>query len=454
MLRRTIALGFLLAAAQLLAAAEDDLDARLRAMQAQFEKLNQKVEAQQQTIDEQKKKIEEQQRLLVSITTKTPVATVDDKIMQRLGRVEKHADEAILIASRKKPNDINPAIGAALDTSFGYFDGPHDHAVRPAGNDFAIRGAELLFSADVDPYFKTYMVLNATPDPANNDEAVPSLEEAAIMTTSLSHVQIKGGRFFMPFGRLSMIHDHDLPFTTRPPSIDNYVGGESQGDGIQVQALVPVDHFFQLTGGVFNKLGANFPVAIVDNHRSGTDSTYFAKALTSFDLGESHTFDWGISTAQVPDPEIRRNLVDMELTYHWHPTTSPLREKLVWGTELLHNELRSLQEIPPATLGAPPTFTRADKHGYGGYSYVEYFLDSNWSAGPRVDLFQNTDPNVDSRRNFEQTYAAFVSYKFSEFSRLRLEYDRHEYADGKIANEAYLQWTVFWGAHTHNFDMR
>jgi len=71
-----------------------------------------------------------------------------------------------------------------------------------------------------------------------------------------------------------------------------------------------------------------------------------------------------------------------------------------------------------------------------------------------VDLFQNVDPNVDPRHNLEQTYTAFVTYRFSEFSRLRFEYDRHEYFDGRKANEAYLQWTVFWGAHTHNFDLR
>src|SRR5437016_2350760 len=102
---------------------------------------------------------------------------------------------------------------------------------RPIGNDVRLRGAELVFYTDVDPYFKSYIVVNGAADASANDEAIPSLEEAAIYTTSLSHAQVKGGRFFMPFGRYSMIHDHDLPFTTRPPSLDNYVGGESAGDG-------------------------------------------------------------------------------------------------------------------------------------------------------------------------------------------------------------------------------
>ena len=138
----------------------------------------------------------------------------------------------------------------------------------------------------------------------------PSLEEAAIYTTSLSHVSIKGGRFFMPFGRLDMIHDHDLPFTTRPPSLDNYIGGESQGDGVQVQALMPMDHFLQFTGGVFNKAGADFPIQPVGTRRDAEDLTYFTKALTSFDSAQDHTFEWGVSSLQVPDSNTRRSLAE------------------------------------------------------------------------------------------------------------------------------------------------
>jgi hypothetical protein len=251
-----------------------------------------------------------------------------------------------------------------------------------------------------------------------------------------------------------MIHDHDLPFTTRPPSLDNYVGGESQGDGVEVTALIPIDHFLQITGGVFNKAGAAFPIQPVGTRRDAEDLTYFTKAMTSFDYGQDHTFEWGLSSLQVPDSNTRRNLLNMEFTYKWHPQGIGLRERLVWGTELMHNDLRSTMTIPGATPDEAPTFRQKSKLGHGGYSYIEYFIDRNWSVGPRVDLFQNVDPNVNPRHNLEQTYTAFVSYKFSEFSRLRFEYDRHEYTDGKSANEAYLQWTVFWGAHAHNFDMR
>ncbi len=433
----------------------EELGPQLHVLQTRVDALLKTVASQANKIDEQRARIDQQDQALQRMVQSAPIAP--DAVLARIERADAQSAQAIKIASRKKPNELNMSIGAAIDTSYSFFDGPKSDANgRAAGSDFAVRGAELVFYTDVDPYFKTYMVLNATPDPKNNDEAVPSLEEAAIMTTSLSYAQVKGGRFFLPFGRLSMIHDHDLPFTTRPPSLDHYVGGESSGDGVQVQALLPISHFLQITGGAFNKVGAETPLTnTVGNRRDGNELSYFAKALTSFDIGTDHTIEWGVSSVQNPATETRRDLLDMELTYKWHPSGSPLRERLVWGTEILREDLRTQFHAAPAGDPLDDSIAQgAARRGYGGYTYAEYFLNRNWSLGPRVDLFENVDPQIVSKRTYDQTYTAFLSYKFSEFSRLRFEYDRQYLFDGRSANQFYLQWTVFWGAHTHSFEQR
>src|SRR6185295_3147430 len=127
--------------------------------------------------------------------------------------------------------------------------------------------------------------LNATGDATENDEAVLSVEEAAISTDSLRPITLKAGRFFAPFGRLSMFHNHDLPFTTRPRSLEAYVGGESGGDGAMATARVPIEHFLELSGGVFNKVGSDSPLLnSAGERRGGAELTYFMKALTSFDF--------------------------------------------------------------------------------------------------------------------------------------------------------------------------
>jgi len=347
---------------------------------------------------------------------------------------------------------LNMAIGAAVDTSFGYTSVRAGDYDRPAGADFRMRGAELVFSMDVDPFFKSYLVVNASGDGENNDEATLSVEEAAIYTTSLSHVTVKGGRFFAPFGRLSSIHDHDLPFTTRPRSLDTYVGAESGGDGVQVQALIPIQHFLQITGGAFNKLGGEFPLLnATGQHRDGSEMTFFLKALTSFDYCNDHTVELGASAIEVPSDRIHRDLTNVEVTYKWHPKIgSALKEKLIVGAELMRNCVRTQFEVD----AGPPRVLSADRRtGYGGYAYAEYFHTRHWSMGARADFFQNVDPTLASTRT-DQTYTAFATYKFSEFSRLRIEASRHEYFNGRQGNEFLIQWTAFWGAHAHDFNGR
>ena len=435
----------------------EDVPAQLKAMQAQIEKLSTAVERQSQTIAEQKREIDAQKKELEALRQAAPAsAPMIDDILKKYDiledKLEERTAQAIKIASRKKPGDANIAIGGAIDTSFGYATGNPEDYDRPTGNDFRLRGAELVFTADIDPYFKAYMVVNAAGDAEAGDEAALSVEEAAIYTTSLKYCMVKGGRFFVPFGRLAMIHDHDLPFVTRPRSLDTYVGGESGGDGIMVQALIPTRHFLQISGGAFNKLGAEFPLLNgAGQRRDGAELTFFGKVLTAFDFCEDHTLEVGASAIETPDKKIHRDLTNLELTYRWHPKNgSALREKLIAGAELMRNESSTQFELDP---GPPPIFAGDRRTGYGGYAYAEYFHTRHWSMGPRIDFFQNVDPTLPTKRT-DQTYSLFATYKFSEFSRLRFEASRHEFFNGRQGNEFLLQWTVFFGAHVHDFNSR
>ena len=98
---------------------------------------------------------------------------------------------------------------------------------------------ELNIAGSVDPFARGYAVLNASADPVTGEAAV-GVEEAAIVTTSLPwNLTLKAGRFFGEFGRLSYIHDHELPFVFRPIVLDAYIGGESRTDGAQLNWLLP-----------------------------------------------------------------------------------------------------------------------------------------------------------------------------------------------------------------------
>jgi hypothetical protein len=435
------------------ARADDEVVAQLKLMKAQLDKLAEKVDSQQQTISAQQKKIDDQERKLLSIAAgPAPVGNGPGaKILERLENVEYQAAHASKLAARAGKEETKLHVEAAVDTAFRYYDGRARNAERPAGNDFSVRSAQLSFSAQVDKHFKSYIVLNAIPDAEEGDEAAPELEEAAIYTTSLDKIQVKGGRFFADFGRLSSFHNHDLPFTTRPRSLEAYVGGESIGDGVQIQYQLPVTPFVQITAGAFNKLGEGFPLLnAAGDRRNGAELTYLFKAFSRFDLSDDHRIEAGVSSIQVPDHLIRRNLNNLELRYTWRPDNKP---RLVWGTELMRNELRTrfvTNAEDVELLGDDPILARETRSGFGGYSYLEYFWDRNWSFGTRVDAFQNTDPAEESSRTYDQTYSLFATYRFTDASFIRFEGNRREYFNGDNANEFYLQWSVLLGGHSHD----
>src|SRR5262249_28526026 len=150
---------------------------------------------------------------------------------------------------------------------------------------YEFRSAELGLSASVDPFVRAYAFINGTNDGVD-------VEEASMVTTSLPwNLTVQGGRFFADFGRLSKWHDHDLPFVNRPIVLDEYVGGESQADGLQVSWLAPTDLYLNLTGGLYNKIGADNER--VDNNvpRNFSAFTYLGRAATYLNLADEHGLD-------------------------------------------------------------------------------------------------------------------------------------------------------------------
>src|SRR5205814_9589236 len=161
---------------------------------------------------------------------------VTEQIMRRI-------QPSLTAANKTFPSQFNPAIGFIIDTVGSY-------SANQGGN-FELRAAELGISASVDPFVRGYTIITGS------NQGGFDVEEAAIVTTSLPYnLGVKGRRFFADFGRLSKFHDHDLPFVNRPTVLDEYVGGESQADGMQVSWLAPTDQYINLTGGMYNKIGA------------------------------------------------------------------------------------------------------------------------------------------------------------------------------------------------------
>jgi hypothetical protein len=387
------------------------------------------------------------------------------------------------------PSQFNPTLTLGIDTIGSYRsrnqgfnpgdgsggrDGGRAFSNRPAGADFNLRSAELFIAADVDPFTKAYGVLNASADAAGNDEATLTVEEAAIVTTRLPYnLTVRGGRFFADFGTLAHRHDPELPFVDRPPSLDAFVGGESQTNGVEVSWLAPTPFYLKMTGAVGNKLGADTTDGVsAGQSRPIKGLTYLGRLLTYFDINDDHNVELGGSIAETPNAEDRTNvgrferrLIGMDFKYRWYPLGRGLRQNLTLAGEWLYDvgEADSVNGGRRVNvLGAP-----VRQGAWGGYAYVEYRLSKEWRPGFRFDYFQLqseplmvTNPgtglfgstrNAAGHRTDNRTWSPYLAWYPSEFQRFRLQYNRADRGNANDVNEFFLQWTVFLGNHGHGF---
>ncbi len=304
--------------------------------------LRQELEAVKQQLRRVEQRMQEQDELIRKLTVEkqaAPVATPapavateeEQKKTQALRQqieedIEEKLQPALAAANKTFPSQFNPAIGFVIDTVGSY--------TRQNQANFEFRSGELGLSASIDPFARGFAIINGSNDGVD-------VEEAGIVTTSLPYnLTVKGGRFFADFGRLSKFHDHDLPFVNRPTPLDDYVGGESQADGVETSWLVPLtSQYVKLTGGWYNKMGADNERVSNTAPRQFSQFTYMGRANTYFNLGDAHGIDLGVSDAYTPKVEVdeghSRNLLDVDLTYRYTPLSRGRLSRLDLGKRVL-----------------------------------------------------------------------------------------------------------------------
>jgi hypothetical protein len=442
--------------------------------------LEETLKKQEQTIKEQQKIIEElktdmkrakppdQQEVTQPKETPPPVAqeaqkpSTPEQMQQQVQQLKEEVDQVVEAQKKSILSVFNPAIGFVGESILSYNTKPSNEtgSDRPGGIDFFLRSMELNLAASVDPFAKAYVVFNASADPVTG-EASAEVEEAAIQTTSLPwNLTLKGGRFFAEFGRLSYIHDHELPFVNRPLVLDQYVGGESKTDGAQLNFLLPIPHYVSLTAGVGDQFGDT--PNNVGNFRHFSELNYWGRASTYFDLTPNISLETGISALWNPNEddsnvtvqpdgstfnEQRRLLVGGDLVVRYQPLRNNQFRSLTWGTELLYSDNRYLVTSPS---GAESKQTVGS---FGLYSYLAYKFHRQWTTGFLFDWVENAQ-NKDAQTF---AYSPYITWAISHWNQLRLQYTHttNNAATGLKNNDAiYLQWAWIIGSHAHGWQER
>ena len=291
--------------------------------------------------------------------------------------------------------------------------------------------SEASFQAVVDPYARADFFVSF------GEEGV-ELEEGFVTLTSLpGGLLTKVGKMRAAFGKVNSLHNHVLPWTDRPLVTQNLVGGEEGIDdaGISVARLIPNPWLFlEATGQVFRGDSGE------DFFRSSQrgDLSYVGHLRAYHDITEDSNLDFGFSLSRghnaagiVDGADVGRfttKLYGIDATFRWRPLSRSIYHSFVGRTEWIWSR-RDQFDGTQAAMGM--------------YLSGDYQLARRWFAGARLDRSNraNDASLVDTGGSF------LVTYWPSEFSQVRGQYRRTNYAVGPSANELLFQFQFSIGAH-------
>ena len=459
-----------------------DFDQRLKQMQESFEQREREMEARfDKKITAQDAEIEALKKQLAETAMNPPAPPVTGSpptntvTAEQLKDLNDKVDQVAEAQKKTLMSEFNPSIGLVGETVFSYRSKGSDEtgSDRPGGFDVWQRSIELNVAASVDPFAKGYAVINASADAATG-EATLGVEEAALQTTSLpGNLELKAGRFFGEFGRLAYIHDHELPFVNRPLVLDEYIGGESQSDGLQLNWLPPIPHYVSVTAGVGDHFGADSPNP--DNpgtYRQFSGLNFWGRLSSYWDVTPDWQLEAGISGLWNPREEDRggilsqpnglglvpltltekeRRLAGADIKLSYVPLQNNQFQSFTWGTEVLYSDNRYLADPD----GIPNNGDEFNENvgSVGLYSYVAYKWSRQWSAGFLFDWVQSAQNHSDETT----AYSPFITFALSHWNQLRLQYTHtdHNAVSGLKPDDAiYLQWAWIIGAHSHGWQQR
>ena len=449
--------------------ADDDLKA-LRAEIAQMK------HAYEQRIESLEK------RLAQAETTSTQAKAVADQAATQTAR-----------AGEGKANAFNPEIGLVMQGQYknmkdvpertitgfwpatGHNHGGATHAEDPRG--FSLDHSELMFGANIDPWWRGQLMLGVRDDEVE-------VEEAWVQTLGLGHgIGFKGGRIRSGIGYLNEQHAHAWDFADAPLMYTVMFGDHASyaQDGVQLKWVAPTETFIEL-GAEFGR-GAEFPGT--DRNKNGTNNGAIF-AHVGGDIGASHSWRAGVSylrtTAKgreahfedvggleaqgVFDGDSRTWIADF--VWKWAPEGNAKYRNFKlqgeWFQRRESGRLNCLDEdlvgnaCDPGLAGASVLSDYKTRQS-GWYLQGVYQFTPNWRAGLRYDRLDSgeRDFGINAANLVVDSYdpsrsSIMVDYSWSEFSRLRLQYAHDKSMAGITDSQVTLQYIMSLGAHgAHKF---
>jgi len=283
---------------------------------------------------------------------------------------------------------------------------------------------EVGFQAIVDPYARGDFFLSF------GHEGV-ELEEGYLTFTSLpAGLLVKAGKMRSDFGKVNLLHNHNLPWIDRPLATDNLLGGEEglNDAGVSVSRLLPApgDTFLEFTGQV---LRGESEELFESSRRS--DVAFVGHLKGYRDLTESTNLELGGSIARGHNDfgsDFVTQIYGFDATLRWKPLRRAIYRSFLFRSELTWSRRREPLDIQRA---------------FGFYSMAEYRLTRRWTAGGRYDW---SERGQDARQH-DSGGSLVLTFWPSEFSQVRGQLRRTRYAENSTAYELLFQLLFNLGAH-------
>jgi hypothetical protein len=383
---------------------------------------------------------------------------------------------AFPVAAQNAGSGFNPRITLILDGKYSDYDlDPEEYEIpgmlldneaEMPSEGFAIGESELAIDANIDDQFRGWASIGIE---SEDGETEVELEEAYIATLALpAGLGAKFGRFYSDIGYLNRQHPHAWDFADSPLVYKAFFAGQLGDDGVQLTWVAPTDLFIEL--GAEALRGTSFPSDGEDRDGVGAWSAF---ARVGGDVGTGGSWRAGlwhydgdaddrqtgedVKTGYTGDSEI----TGADFVYKWAPNGNPAQRNFVFQAEYMYRSESGTVVFDPDGAAEESKY---DGDQQGWYAQAIYQFMPRWRVGMRYDRL-SADNDVDNPvagtslelladdGDNPERYSIMVDFSNSEFSRLRLQWNRDEArAGGESDDQIIVQYTMSIGAHpAHQF---
>ena len=342
--------------------------------------------------------------------------------------------------------------------------GDHDPRVRG----FSVPNAELVLDGAVDPYFSGFTSIVYKLD--GDGETGVELEEMYFLTTSLpGNLQLRGGQYFVEFGRQNTQHPHAWAFADQPLVLNRMFGGEGlRGQGARLSWLLPTSWYTEAMVGVFNSAGGTTSsfrseesselhggAAADVEVRDAGDLLWVPRLSTSLELTGTQTIVVGGSAALGPNnsgEDADTRIWGADLYWKWKPAAArqgfpfvSFQSEAMWR----RYDAAARESAEDADVVFPEEVLR-DR---GFYAQLLWGIKPLLVAGLRGEAASGDDSVFDSPvRTDRWRVSPDLTWYPTEFSKVRIQYNYDHRAGLGVDHSLWMQLEFLLGAHAaHKF---